>query len=89
MHNVEFNTSDACITYLDRSGPGQVRDLYAQNLVYGKLKGFCYDSILHFLDCIQNGTGLICNANDGIENTRTLEAMSRSLESGQPVEITR
>ncbi|HTZ50608.1 MAG TPA: Gfo/Idh/MocA family oxidoreductase [Spirochaetia bacterium] len=89
VHNVEFNTSDACITYLDRTGPGQVRDLYAQNLVYGKLKGFCYDSILHFLDCIQNGTGLICNANDGIENTRTLEAMSRSLESGQPVEITR
>jgi predicted dehydrogenase len=89
MHNVEFNTSDACLTYAEKAGRGQVRDLYAQNLVYGKLKGFCYDSILHFLDCIENGTRLICDGIDGIENTRTLEAMTRSLETGRPVDVTR
>jgi predicted dehydrogenase len=89
MHNVEFNTSDACVTYAEKEGKGRVRDLYAQNLVYGKLKGFCYDSILHFLDCIENGTRPICDAADGVENTRTLEAMSRSLEIGLPVEIAR
>jgi predicted dehydrogenase len=89
MHNVEFNTSDACVTYTEQKGRGNARDLYAQNIVYGKLKGFCYDSILHFLDCIQNGTNLICDGIDGIENTRTLEAMSKSLEIGQPVEIVR
>ena len=89
MHNIEFNTSDACVTYTESDGKGRSRDLYAQNLVYGKLKGFCYDSILHFLACVETGTQPICTADDGIENTRTLEAMSRSLESGQPVEITR
>lgn len=89
MHNIEFNTSDACVTYTEQNGRGSSRDLYAQNLVYGRLKGFCYDSILHFLDCIENGTNLICDGIDGIENTRTLEAMSNSLESGQPVKIVR
>jgi len=89
MHNIEFNTSDACVTYTEAKGRGRTRDLYAQNIVYGKLKGFCYDSIIHFLECIENGTELICDAVDGIENTRTLEAMSKSLELGQPVEITR
>jgi predicted dehydrogenase len=89
MHNIEFNTSDACVTYTEQAGRGRSRDLYAQNLVYGKLKGFCYDSILHFLDCIESGTKLICSGVDGIENTRTLDAMTKSLESGQPVEIVR
>ena len=88
-HNIEFNTSDACVTYTEGRGRGQTRDLYAQNIVYGKLKGFCYDSIIHFLECIKYGTEMICDGMDGIENTRTLEAMSKSLEIGQPVEIVR
>ncbi|HHW30572.1 MAG TPA: Gfo/Idh/MocA family oxidoreductase [Clostridiaceae bacterium] len=89
IHNIEFNTSDSCVTYTEKQGRGRSRDLYAQNVVYGKLKGFCYDSILHFLDCVENGTELICNSIDGIENTRTLEAMSKSLEIGEPVEVVR
>jgi len=89
VHNIEFNTSDACVTYIEAKGKGQSRDLYAQNLVHGKLKGFCYDSILHFLDCVETGAQPICTAEDGIENTRTLVAMSESLETGQPVEVTR
>lgn len=89
LHNIEFNTSDTCVTYTEDRGRGRSRDLYAQNVVYGKLKGFCYDSILHFLDCVENGTKLICDGIDGIENTRTLEAMSKSLEIGKPVEIVR
>jgi predicted dehydrogenase len=89
VHTVEFNTSSACVTYAEGWGRGRTRDLYAQNVVYGRLKGFCYDSIIHFLDCIENGTKLICDGTDGIENTRTLEAMSRSLEIGQPVELQR
>lgn len=89
MHNVEFNTSDACVTYTEGAGKGRSRDLYAQNLVYGKLKGFCYDSILHFLECVETGIDPICTAHDGIENTRILEAMGRSLETGQPVDVTR
>jgi len=89
MHNVEFNTSGACVTYVEAAGKGRSRDLYAQNLVHGKLKGFCYDSILHFLECVETGTQPICTPDDGIENTRTLEAMGQSIESGQPVDVTR
>ena len=54
-----------------------------------RLKGFCYDSIIHFVDCVETGTKPMVSGMDGIENTRTLEAMSRSLLVGQPVEVTR
>ncbi len=89
MHNVQFNTNDSCVTYAESAGRGRLRDLYAENLVYGKLKGFCFDSIIHFVECVETGAQPMVSALDGIENTRTLEAMSRSLELGQPVNVTR
>jgi predicted dehydrogenase len=89
MHNVQFNTNDSCVTYAEDAGRGHLRDLYAENVVYGKLKGFCYDSIIHFVECVETGTKPMVSGIDGVENTRTLEAMSRSLQIGQPVEVTR
>lgn len=89
MHNVDFNTNNACITFTESRGRARSRDLYAENVVYGKLKGFCYDSIIHFMECIDKGETPMVSALDGVENTRTLEAMSRSLEIGEPVTITR
>lgn len=89
MHNVDFNTSSMCTTYTEDLGRGRSRDLYAENIVYGKLKGFCFDSIIHFLECVEKGEQPLVTAMDGVENTRTLEAMSLSLESGQPIQVTR
>jgi predicted dehydrogenase len=89
MHNVEFNTNNACCTYTEENGRGRTRDLYAENIVYGKLKGFVYDSIIHFVECVDSGEKPIVNGIDGVENTRTLEAMSKSIVLGQPVEVTR
>lgn len=89
MHNVNFNANDSCITFAEDRGRPKSRDLYAENVVYGKLKGFCYDSIIHFMECVEKGETPMVSALDGVENTRTLEAMSRSMELGVPVEVTR
>ena len=89
MHNINFSNNRACDTFTESRNRVQARDLYAENMVYGKLKGFCFDSILHFLDCVETGSKPIVTAHDGIENVRTLEAMSKSLELGRPVDIFR
>jgi predicted dehydrogenase len=88
-HIVDFNTSNACVTFAEKNGRGLARDLYAENIVYGKLKGFVFDSILHFLECVESGKEPIVSPMDGVENTRILEAMSKSLDTGNPVEISR
>ncbi|NLF51592.1 MAG: Gfo/Idh/MocA family oxidoreductase [Leptolinea sp.] len=89
MHNVDFNTTSISTTYTEKHGRGRGRDLFAENVVYGKLKGFCYDSIIHFMECVESGDQPLVSVMDGIENTRTLEAMSKSLVIGEPVQITR
>ena len=89
MHSVGFNTSDTCITYSEKLGRPLDRDLYAENLVYGQLKGFVYDSIIHFVNCVEKGEKPMVTGIDGVEDTRILSAMSKSLEVGVPVEITR
>ena len=89
MHSVGFNTSDCCVTFSEKRGRPRSRDLYAENIVYGQLKGFCYDSIIHFINCVEKGEKPMVTGIDGVENTRILSAMSRSIELGKPVEVTR
>lgn len=87
VHYVEFCPNNAAMTYTDECA--KMSDLTAENKVYGQFKGFCFDSIIHFIDCVREGKKPIVDGDDGVENTRTLEAMSKSLEIGGPVKIIR
>lgn len=88
-HYIEFSANNAAVTYTEELGRGKTCDLTAQNKIYGQFKGFCYDSIIHFVDCVNKGIKPMAGSNDGVENTRTLEALSKSIEIGAPVDVIR
>ena len=55
--------------------------------MFGYGRGFSYDSIYHFLECILEDKEPISNEVDGLMNTAVLCAMLESSEKHQPVSI--
>ena len=50
-------------------------------------KGFIYDSIRHFVDCIAEDRPPSVGVVDGLINTRVLCAVTRSAKTGEPVKV--
>jgi predicted dehydrogenase len=57
--------------------------------MFGKGRGFPYDSIYHFLECVIEDKEPINNETDGLMNTAVLCAMLESAEKGEPVKAER
>ena len=60
---------------------------FASETMYGYGKGFPYDSIYHFLECIIEDREPINNETDGLMNTAILCAILNSAEKEEPVKI--
>ncbi len=56
--------------------------------VHGRLVGFAYESVRHFVDHLVDGVPLVATGADGVEATRVICAAEESARSGQPVEVT-
>lgn len=55
--------------------------------MFGYGRGFPYDSIYHFLECVTEGKEPINNELDGLMNAAILCAMIESSEKGEPVKV--
>ncbi|MBD3182531.1 hypothetical protein GF312_09580 [Candidatus Poribacteria bacterium] len=55
--------------------------------IFGYSRGFPYDSIYHFLECIINDRNPISNEIDGLMNTAVLCAIIESADTGKDVRI--
>jgi len=55
--------------------------------VYGRRKGFVYESIIAFAECIIEGKTPPVTVEDGLINTRVLCAAEESARTGQPVTL--
>ena len=64
-------------------------DLAVRPLIHGRPQGFGLESIRHFARCVTSGESPLVSLEDAVENVRIVEAMHRSAELGQPVELTR
>jgi len=58
---------------------------FASETIDGCGKGFAFDSVYHFLDCMLNDRETISNEHDGFMNTALICAMLDSSEKGVPV----
>ena len=66
---------------------GVYPDLAVRGSVHGKPRGFGLESIRHFAECVLTGAAPLVSLDDGVENVRIVEAMHRSAELGQPVDL--
>jgi len=61
--------------------------IHSADTIYGYGRGFAYDSIYHFLECVIQDKEPISNINDGLMNTAILCAIMDSSESGGCVKV--
>ena len=62
-------------------------DTFVAPTVHGKPLGFAVESIRYFVDCVLNDCEPLVTGEDGLAATRVIQAMERSADTGQPVEI--
>lgn len=62
-------------------------DLAVRPMIHGRPQGFGLESIRHFARCVLGAEQPLVTVRDGVENVRVVEAMHRSAELGQPVEL--
>jgi predicted dehydrogenase len=78
--------NDALQLYTRARG-AETPDVLIAPEVHGVLKGYATDSIHHFLDCVAAGRPPMVDGFDGLQTTRVIEAIYRSIEAGHPVEL--
>jgi len=54
---------------------------------YGRLDHFMYAPMRYFVDCVLDGVPPQCTIADGLANVAMIDAVLRSLETGQPADI--
>ncbi len=62
-------------------------DVFVMPQIYGKQQGFAAESIRHFVDCVLHDTEPRVNGRDGLEVTKVICAVEKSVNSGSPVEL--
>jgi len=91
-HYVKITGSKG-ITYVDNREQGlekywdkaEYPSSLATETIYGCGKGFAYDSIYHFFECVIEDKETISNVNDGLMNTAIICAMLESAEKKEKV----
>ena len=64
-----------------------VPDVIVQDAIFGQPKGFAFESIRSFVDCLLSGEGFHVSLQDAAIATLALLAVMRSAETGMPVDV--
>ncbi len=62
-------------------------DVLVRHFVHGKAKGFAYESIRHFVDCLISGEEFLVSLEDAANTSLVILAIMESAQTGQPVKV--
>ena len=62
-------------------------DVLVNHFVHGKAKGFAYESIRHFIDCLVTGDEFLINLDDAINTSLVVLSILESAEKRLPVKV--
>ncbi|NMB46660.1 MAG: Gfo/Idh/MocA family oxidoreductase [Firmicutes bacterium] len=62
-------------------------DVLVQHFVHGKPKGFAYESIRHFVDCLVSGEEFLVSIDDAANTSLVILAILESAATGKPVKV--
>ncbi len=60
-------------------------DVLVKHFVHGQPKGFSYESIRHFIDCLKTDRDFLVSMEDAVRTSKVLLAIARSAREKQPV----
>lgn len=55
--------------------------------IYGRMLAPASHMLHYFIDCLREGREIVCNEMAGYENTRAIEAVHRSVVTGEPIDL--
>lgn len=67
--------------------PSRKPDFLARHFVYGKPKGFTFESIRHFVDCMLSGEPFLVTEDDAYNTTVLIQAIMESAQRREPVYV--
>lgn len=62
-------------------------DTLVRHFIHGKPKGFAYESIRHFVDCLVTGEDFLVTVEDAYNTTMVILAILESARTRQPVDV--
>ena len=62
-------------------------DVLVSHFVHGKAKGFAYESIRHFVDCLVSGEDFLVSIDDAANTSLVVLAILESAATGKPVKV--
>lgn len=62
-------------------------DVLVSHFVHGKAKGFAYESIRSFIDCILSGEDFVVSVEDAVSNSLVILAIMESVQKKQPIAV--
>ncbi len=67
---------------------GRTPDVLVQNSVFGQPKGFAFESIRSFVDCLITGKDFEVSLRDAANTSLTILKIMESAKTGQPIKVT-
>ncbi len=62
-------------------------DVLVKHFVHGKPKGFSFESIRHFIECLRTGQDFMVSLKDGVNTTKVILAILESAKKREPIEV--
>ncbi|MFO7882061.1 MAG: Gfo/Idh/MocA family oxidoreductase [Kosmotogaceae bacterium] len=85
MINMDLSNSQLIERYTGEKGDNP--DVLVRHFVHGKAKGFAYESIRHFIDCLISGDNFIVSLEDAVNTSLVVLAIMESAKNGVPVKV--
>lgn len=84
---IAIDTSNHNMIQLYTEQKTTVPDVIVQNHIFGRPKGFAFESIRGFVDCMLDGTPFPISVQDAANTSLAILAIMRSAETRTPVEV--
>lgn len=85
MFNIDPTNNGLLERFLEH--PARRPDYMGRNFVHGEPKGFTFESIRHFVDCLISGKPFVITEEDAYNTTALIVAIKESAQRREPVEV--
>jgi predicted dehydrogenase len=85
MINMGLTNSQLIERYTEEKGDNP--DVLVRHFVHGKAKGFAYESVRHFIDCMIGGDDFLVSLDDAVNTSLVVLAIMESAKKGNSIEV--
>jgi predicted dehydrogenase len=83
--NMDLSNSQLIERYTEEKGDNP--DVLVRHFVHEKAKGFAYESVRHFIDCMISGDDFLVSLDDAVNTSLVVLAIMESAKKGSPIEV--